>query len=325
MSAKRRRGDDDHGRAKEDKRERAVQRGSTEVKTKVEVKPSKPDKADKHADKSSKATEKTEKAAKRSPKSSAEYPPFGVTVDLAVFSIVNGVFAVLLVRRAEEPYAGSWALPGGFVTIDEDLEDAAYRELEEETGLSRAALEAAGGHLEQLRTYGAPGRDPRMRVVSVAHVVLAPDLPAPVAGSDAAEARWLSVDDLDLPGLFESAPASSVDGAPELAFDHAAIIADAVERVAAKLEYSPLATAFVGREFTLGELQHVYDTVWGTRQDRANFRRKLLTTPGLLEPVPGAESRLTGGRGRPAVVYRAGSATLLHPPILRPEGARRLR
>jgi 8-oxo-dGTP diphosphatase len=256
------------------------------------------------------------------------YPPFGVTVDLAVFSIVSGVLAVLLVRRGTEPYAGCWALPGGFVRTTEDLDDAAYRELEEETGLSRAALAVNGGHLEQLRTYGAPGRDPRTRVVSTAYVVLAPDLPPPTPGSDAAQARWWNVDDLVLPGLVgtdvaEAADADALAGTPELAFDHAWILADAVERVAAKLEYSPLATAFVGREFTLGELQHVYDTVWGTRQDRANFRRKLLTTPGLVEPVPGAESRLTGGRGRPAVVYRAGDATALHPPLLRPEGARR--
>lgn len=256
-----------------------------------------------------------------------DYPAFAVTVDLAVLTVREDALHVLLVRRAEQPYAGAWALPGGFVGPRETAETAAHRELQNKTGLTRRTLAATGGHLEQLGTYTAPDRDPRMRVVSVAHFVLAPNLPDPVAGGSAAEARWWYIDDVDLPSLTGSAESTSSVGTVReqavLAFDHADILADAVERVAAKLEYSPLATAFVGREFTLGDLQRVYDAVWGVSQDKPNFRRKVMGTKDFIEPVPGGGARLTGGRGRPATVYRAGTATLLHPPLLRPEGARR--
>ncbi|MFD8523256.1 NUDIX domain-containing protein [Streptomyces capillispiralis] len=224
------------------------------------------------------------------------FEPFAVTVDLAVFTIRGGALHVLLVERGEEPYAGRWALPGGFVRPDESAERAARRELGEETGLT----DVSGLHLEQLRTYSEPGRDPRMRVVSVAFAALLPDAPEAHGGSDAAQARWT--------------PYGSARG---LAFDHDRILADARERVGAKLEYTCLATAFCPPEFTLGELQQVYETVWGTALDRPNFRRKVLATPGFVEAVPGA-ARLTGGRGKPAALYRAGTATALHPPLLRP-------
>ncbi|MFN8074525.1 MAG: NUDIX domain-containing protein [Kineosporiaceae bacterium] len=238
------------------------------------------------------------------------YPPFAVTVDLAVFTIRDGALRVLLVERDADPYAGCWALPGGFVGIDEDIEAAAWRELAEETSLA-----AFGGHLEQLRTYGAPGRDPRMRVVSVAHVAFAPDLPDPVAGSDAAHARWWRVDDLD--------PAEAGDDepdAPALAFDHAAILADAVDRVAAKLEYTSLATSFCREEFTIGELQQVYEAVWGVPLNRVNFRKRVHGVEGFVVPAEG--QRLTGGKGRPAGLYRAGGLVELDPPLTRPAGAR---
>ncbi|MGY4927815.1 NUDIX hydrolase [Streptomyces sp. 900105755] len=224
------------------------------------------------------------------------FEPFAVTVDLAVLTLRSGALHVLLVERGQEPYAGQWALPGGFLLPRESAETAARRELAEETGLS----DVSGLHLEQLRTYSEPDRDPRMRVVSVAFTALLPDAPEPHGGGDAAQARWLPYD----PGR-------------TLAFDHERILADAHERVGAKLEYSCLATAFCPPEFTLGELQHVYETVWGVPLDRPNFRRKVLATPGFVEPVPGA-ARLTGGRGKPAALYRAGTATALHPPLLRP-------
>ncbi|WP_318217954.1 NUDIX hydrolase [Streptomyces sp. SCL15-6] len=223
------------------------------------------------------------------------FEPFAVTVDLAVLTLRAGALHVLLVERGQEPYAGRWALPGGFLLPEESAERAARRELAEETGLA----DVTGLHLEQLRTYSEPGRDPRMRVVSVAFTALLPDPPEPHAGTDAAEARWV--------------PYGKAQG---LAFDHDRILADARERVGAKLEYSCLATAFCPAEFTLGELQQVYETVWGTALDRPNFRRKVLATPGFVEPVPGA-ARLTGGRGKPAALYRAGPATALHPPLLR--------
>jgi len=258
------------------------------------------------------------------------HPPFAVTVDLAVLTIRDGVLKVLLVERGVAPFAGHWALPGGFVAPEEDAARAAARELAEETGLASGEFT---GHLEQLRTYSAPDRDPRMRVVSVAHVAFAPDLPDPRAGSDAARALWWDLDDLDLPGLLVPEHGQRVPAGgrgrylprahpPVLAFDHAEILADAVDRVAAKLEYTSLATSFVPHQFTLGELQQVYEVVWGVRLDRTNFRRKLKETPGLVVPVLHATPRLTGGKGRPATVYRAGDARCLHPPMLRPEGAR---
>ncbi|AWK08425.1 NUDIX domain-containing protein [Streptomyces spongiicola] len=228
------------------------------------------------------------------------FPPFAVTVDLAVFTIRAGRLHVLLIERGTEPYKGAWALPGGFILPRESAEQAARRELAEETGLSEATV--AGLHLEQLRTYSDPGRDPRMRVVSVAYTALLPDLPEPRGGGDAAHARWEAHGSRAL-----------------LAFDHEHILADARERVGAKLEYTGLATAFCPAEFTLGELRQVYETVWGVELDRPNFRRKVLTTPGFVEAVEG-RARLTGGRGKPAALYRAGPANALHPPLLRPEG-----
>jgi 8-oxo-dGTP diphosphatase len=224
------------------------------------------------------------------------YEPFAVTVDLAVLTIRDGALHVLLVERGQEPYKGHWALPGGFLLPDESAETAARRELAEETGLA----DLSGLDLEQLRTYSEPDRDPRMRVVSVAFTALLPEPPEPRGGGDAAQARW-----------------QPYDTAGPLAFDHDRILADAHARVGDRLEHTCAATAFCPAEFTLGELQQVYETVWGLALDRPNFRRKVLATPGFVEPVPGA-ARLTGGRGKPAALYRAGTATTLHPPLLRP-------
>lgn len=230
-----------------------------------------------------------------------EFEPFAVTVDLAVFTVREALLHVLLIRRGQAPFAGAWALPGGFVLPKESAERAALRELAEETGLSESL--AAGLHLEQLRTYSEPGRDPRMRVVSVAFTALVPDLPEPRGGGDAAQAQWVTV---------------GRETESSLAFDHGRILTDARHRIGDKLEYTSLAMAFCPPEFTLGELQGVYETVWGVALDRPNFRRKVLTTAGFVEPV-GGEPRRTGGRGKPAALYRAGAARVLHPPLLRPD------
>jgi len=239
------------------------------------------------------------------------FPPFAVTVDLAIFTIRAGLLAVLLVQRRDHPYRGFWALPGGFVQADESTDQAARRELAEETGVS-----AFAGHLEQLRTYSDPGRDPRMRVVSVAHVALAPDLPDVRPGGDAAAARWWPVEDvgLDDTGLDNTGG----DGLP-LAFDHARILADARDRVRAKLEYTTLAAAFTDEPFTLADLRRVYAAVWGSAPDLANFRRKVLGTEGFVveaQRSPVAAAGTAGGR--PPLLYRRGPATTLHPPLLRP-------
>ena len=219
---------------------------------------------------------------------------FALTVDLVLFTIRRDELCVLTIKRAAPPYRGRWALPGGFVREDEGLEQAAERELAEETG-----LDALPVHLEQLKTYGTPRRDPRMRVVSVAYLALAAELPEPAA--DASEARWRPV---------AVAPSRST----RLAFDHDEILADALERARAKLEYSPLATAFCSDEFTVAELRHVYEIVWGTELDPRNFHRKVTGSPGFL--VPTGRSTTRNG-GRPAQLYRRGKATLLNPPISR--------
>jgi 8-oxo-dGTP diphosphatase len=236
------------------------------------------------------------------------YSRVAVSVDNVLLTVRAGRLAVLLVQRDGHPFRGRWALPGGFVEPDEDLDAAAGRELAEETGVSVAPGEARVelGHLEQLRTYGTPGRDPRMRVVSVAYVGFTAHSEAAIAGSDAADVRFWAVDDLAIPGI------GSDDGVP-LAFDHARIVADGVERARAKLEYTTLATAFLDEPFTLGELRRVYEAVWGESLHEGNFRRKVLSTAGFVEPT--GETAPTDGR--PAALYRRGGATHLHPPLLR--------
>jgi 8-oxo-dGTP diphosphatase len=151
-----------------------------------------------------------------------------------------------------------------------------------------------------------------MRVVSVAHLVLAPDLPAPRAGGDARSARWAPVGELLHDGGAEGGP----DNGSPLAFDHDRILADGVERARSKIEYSSLATAFCPPEFTVGELRRVYEAVWGVALDPRNFHRKVTGTPGFLVPTGGTTTRQGG---RPAQLFRAGGAALLNPPMLRPE------
>ncbi|MDI2131547.1 NUDIX hydrolase [Yinghuangia seranimata] len=255
------------------------------------------------------------------------FAPIAVTVDVVALTIrqrADGggkALHVLTIRRGGMPYEGFRALPGGFVRAaeDEDLGQAAVRELAEETGLSALGAAGEGGapeadsapsdapaprlHLEQLGTYGTPGRDPRMRVVSVAYLAFAPDLPEATAGGDAAAAAWLPVDALD---------------PSELAFDHARILADGLERARSKLEYTALATAFAPPEFTISELREVYETVWGEPLHAGNFHRKVLSAPGFVEDTDTTTARGGARGGRRARLYRAGGASLLHPALLRP-------
>lgn len=232
------------------------------------------------------------------PYDAAAYPPFAVTVDLVALTVRDDALRVLLVTRGENPFAGASALPGGFVREREGLLAAAERELAEETGL-RTGTGPGRAHLEQLATYGEPGRDPRMRVVSVAHLALAPLLPEPHPGGDAAAAAWVDVEEA-LAG--------------PLAFDHATILRDGVERARAKLEYTSLATAFCPPEFTVSRLRRVYEIVWGSPLDPRNFHRKVTSTPGFLQDTG---RTVADGPGRPAALFRAGPTTTLHPPFLR--------
>lgn len=219
---------------------------------------------------------------------------FFIAVDLVILTIRDGVLSILLVERGHEPFAGHLALPGGFLREGEDLLAAAERELGEETGLRNVAH-----HLEQLHTYAGPDRDPRGRIATVAYLAVLPDLPLPVAGTDAADARW--------------APATT----SPLAFDHDVILADGVERARRRLEDSPLATAFCEPDFTIGDLRSVYETVWGVSLDPGNFHRKVTGLPGFV--VATGDTRYSA-TGRPAALYRRGPARTLTPPLSRPAG-----
>ena len=223
--------------------------------------------------------------------------PFLVAVDLVVLTVREEQLQVLLINRGIDPFKGRRALPGGFVLEPEDLVEAAERELAEETGIVDLGI-----HLEQLGTYGHPDRDPRGRVIAVAHLALVPDIGTPMAGSDAAAANWAPV-------------APLLTGRRKLAFDHRQILADGVERARSKLEYSPLATAFCPAEFTINELRQIYEAVWGTELDPRNFHRKVTGTAGFVKPMGKTTTRQGG---RPAQLYRRGTAELLHPAMLRP-------
>ena len=186
------------------------------------------------------------------------FPPVAVTVDVVVFAIDDDALKVLLIERGVDPFLGCQALPGGFVQPgDRDLDQAARRELEEETGV--APREA---YLEQLGSYGAVDRDPRMRVVSVAYWAACSGLPDPRGGSDAARADLVPVSPFE-------------DGLVELAFDHGKILEDALDRLRAKLEYTAVGVRFCGSEFTISELRRVYEVVWNTTLDAGNFQRKV--------------------------------------------------
>ena len=198
-----------------------------------------------------------------------------VTVDIVIFTIHSGELRVLLVKRGIPPFVGQFAIPGGFVHEDEDLDQAALRELREETGVSDV-------YLEQLYSFGNPKRDPRGRVITVAYFALiSADRPLK-ASSDAAEAKWWSLETL-----------------PQLAFDHAMILEYALERLRNKLEYTTVGFQLLPEKFTLTELQEVYEAILGKQLDKRNFRRKISLLK-ILKPLP--EYR-RGGR-RPARLFK---------------------
>ena len=225
------------------------------------------------------------------------FPAFAVTVDVVILTMVDGVLQVLLVRRGQEPFRGMWATPGGFKRPDETLDEAARRELSEETGVDVPSL------LTQFGAYGDPGRDPRMNVVTVAYLAVLRDVGEIVAGTDAEHAALVPV-------------SAVLEDRVELAFDHLDVLRDAVERVRVELEVSGIATAFVGTTFTIAELRAVYEAIWGVQLDAANFRRSLVGEDGWVIPT-GRTARPGPGGGRPAELYRAGQAWQHGAPIQR--------
>jgi 8-oxo-dGTP diphosphatase len=218
----------------------------------------------------------------------SQFPAFAVTVDVVILTMFDGTLNVLLVRRGEAPFEGMWAIPGGFKRPAETLDEAAKRELREETGVDAAPV------LKQFRAYGDPGRDPRMNVVTVGYLAVLRDVGAIVAGSDAADASLVPVSDV-------------LNGQIDLAFDHLRILRDAVERIRVELEVSGIATAFVGSTFTMAELRAVYEAIWGVQLDAANFRRSIVAEDGWVIPT-GRRARPGSSGGRPAELYRAGRA-----------------
>jgi len=218
----------------------------------------------------------------------SRFPAFAVTVDVVILTMSEGMLHVLLVCRGEAPFEGMWAIPGGFKRPNETLDEAAKRELAEETGVDGASL------LTQFGAYGDPERDPRMNVVTIAYLAVVRDVGAVVAGSDAAAASLLPVSDV-------------LNGKIELAFDHLRIVRDAIERVRVELEVTGIATAFVGVTFTLAELRAVYEALWGVQLDAANFRRSIVAEDGWVIPT-GRRAQPGPAGGRPAELYRAGRA-----------------
>ena len=208
---------------------------------------------------------------------SYKYPHPAVSVDIVVFTIRDNQLKLLLIRRANSPHKGKWALPGGFVDITEGLDEAASRELQEETGVSSV-------YLEQLYTFGKPKRDPRERVITVAYYALIPsDKMQLQAATDAAAVGWFGMNEL-----------------PKLAFDHADIVSMAHQRLVSKLDYSTLAFQFLSESFTLHELQDVYQIICQQELDKRNFRKWILS----LEQIVETGEKRTGEAHRPAKLYK---------------------
>ena len=198
-----------------------------------------------------------------------------IAVDIVIFTIQESVLKVLLVKRRIPPFKDQFAIPGGFVLPEEGVDEAALRELREETGVTDV-------YLEQLYSFGDPKRDPRGRVISIAHFALISSEHQLQAGTDAAEASWWPVDQV-----------------PPLAFDHARILAYAVERLRNKLEYTTVGFQLLPSKFSLGELQTIYEAILGKTLDKRNFRRKMAELK-ILKPLKEHRSDV----GRPAQLFQ---------------------
>jgi 8-oxo-dGTP diphosphatase len=223
-----------------------------------------------------------------------DFPRPSVAVDLVILTVVDKELRVLLVERNEHPYKGRWALPGGFVRVKddrkdqgEDLDAAAVRELQEETGL--ASGDAGRIFLDQVRAFGRPGRDPRMRVISVAYYALVRPTLVPLirAGGDVAHAKWFAVSDVS---------------DHLLAFDHRQILDAALDRARADLDRTAIAFELVPETFTIQELRAVHEAIRGETLDPGNFRKKFLRMieDGLIDEAKGKRPTVS----KPASIYR---------------------
>jgi 8-oxo-dGTP diphosphatase len=209
--------------------------------------------------------------------SAAHYDRPSVTVDVVIFTLIERELHVLLVRRRRWPHEGMWAIPGGFVQMDESLDQAARRELEEETGVRDI-------YLEQLYTFGDPKRDPRTRVISIAYFALVrADKQTLRVSEESMDVRWFPVQ--RLPG--------------QLAFDHDSILVTALDRLRSKLEYTTLAFQLLPEVFSILELKHIYEQIMGEKLDKGNFYRKIKDANVLEDTGMRRE-----GRGRPTTLYR---------------------
>ena len=224
-------------------------------------------------------------------------PAVALVVDVTLFAVDRGELVVLLVERRRAPDSGRWAVPGAVLEPDEELTAAATRAVVARTGI----LEPFD-RVEQLAVFDAPDRDPRTRVVSSTVLAVAPKA-VPPAGGAMASGRWWPVEDL------------GTDGGPPMAFDHFDIVRTGVERLRTRLEHTDLATALVDEPFSIGDLRRVYEAAWGVGLEPANFRRKVLATPGLVAQTAGTR---VVGTGRPAELYLRGAGATMHPPIPRP-------
>ena len=233
----------------------------------------------------------------------SKFPAFAVTVDVVILTMVDEQLQVLLIQRGQAPFERMWAIPGGFKLPTETLDEAARRELAEETGVDAASL------LVQFGAYGDPQRDPRMNVVTVGYLAVLRDVGRIAAGTDAIAASLVPVSDV-------------LDGRLELAFDHLDIVNDAIARVRSDLEVTGLAAAFVGTTFTLAELRAVYEAVWGVKLDSANFRRSVAADNAWVIPT-GRRAPSGAVGGKPAELFKAGKAWKQGGPIRRPRHIQR--
>ena len=228
-----------------------------------------------------------------------DFPPFALTVDIVVLTILDGKLRVVLIERAEDPFSGQWALPGGAVNPKENLIEAAKRSLKEETNIVVSGRERR----KQFRSYYEPGRDPRVNTATTVYWTIINKLPETKGGGSAKKVKPMPVREVE-------------GGRTKLAFDHKRIIRDGVNELRYGLENTTVATRFCPPTFTISDLRAVYNVVWNTELDEGNFQRKIKQSEGFLIPLEKRRDPSTSGR--PPALWKAGPAKTVSPPLVRP-------